>query len=43
VGSNLKKYSASEKARIALEAIKGNITMAETVAKYSVHPTQVNK
>jgi transposase len=37
-----KRYSAGEKARIALDAIKGNMTMAEIVAKYSVHATQVN-
>lgn len=38
-----KKYSASEKAKIALEAVKGNMTMAQIVAKYSVHATQINK
>jgi transposase len=43
MSSNRKKYSAGEKAKIALEAIKGNMTMAEIVGKYSVHPTQVNK
>lgn len=43
MSSNRKKYSAGEKSKIALEAIKGNMTMAEIVGKYSVHPTQVNK
>ena len=37
------RYSATEKAKIALEAIKGEKTVAEIVAKYSVHATQVNQ
>ena len=37
-----KRYSAVEKARIALEAIKGEISMSEIVLKYGVHATQVN-
>lgn len=37
-----KRYSAVEKAKIALDAIRGELTMAEIVAKHSVHPTQVN-
>ncbi len=37
------KYSASEKAKIALEAVKDHMTTAQIVAKYSVHATQVNK
>jgi len=38
-----KSYSASEKARIALEAIKGDLTTAEITAKYDVHTTQINQ
>mgnify|MGYP001068510750 CR=1 FL=1 len=37
-----KKYSAAEKAKIALETIKGEMTMAQISAKYSVHATQIN-
>ena len=38
-----KSYSPAEKARIALEAIKGNLTTAEITAQYDVHITQVNQ
>lgn len=38
-----KRYSASEKAKIALDAIRGDMTIAEIVAKYSVHATQISK
>jgi transposase len=38
-----KKFSAAEKFRIALEAIKGELTIAEISAKYRVHATQINK
>lgn len=37
-----RKFSPTEKARIALEAIKGESTMAEIIGKYKVHTTQVN-
>ena len=37
-----KIYSASEKATIALEALKGNITLNEITKKYWVHATQIN-
>jgi len=37
-----KRYSAAEKSKIALEAIKGELTMAQIASKYSVHPVQVN-
>ena len=36
-----RSYTASEKAVIALAAIKEQMTMAEIASKYSVHPTQV--
>jgi transposase-like protein len=36
-----KTYSAELKARIALEAIKGQRTLNEIVAHYGVHPNQV--
>lgn len=37
-----RKFTASEKAKIALEAIKGELTMAQIASKYAVHATQVN-
>jgi len=37
-----KRYSATEKAKIALEAIKSELTLAQITAKYGVHTTQVN-
>ena len=39
--SKRRSYTASEKAVIALAAIKENMTMAEIASKYSVHPTQI--
>ncbi|MFI5344543.1 MAG: transposase [Chlamydiales bacterium] len=37
-----KKYGASEKAKIALEAIKGEQTLAQITSKYGIHATQIN-
>mgnify|MGYP001591410804 CR=1 FL=1 len=37
-----KKYSSTEKAKIALEAIKSELTLAQITTKYGVHSTQVN-
>ncbi len=37
-----KKYTPAEKAKIALEAIKSEITLAQIVAKYGAHASQVN-
>ena len=39
---NRNRYSASEKAKIALDAIKGEMTISEIAAKYSIHPTQIS-
>ena len=36
-----KRYSAELKARVALEAIKGQKTANEIAAEYGVHPTQI--
>jgi transposase len=33
------RYGANFKAKVALEAIKGEQTVAELAAKYSIHPT----
>lgn len=37
-----RRFTATEKARIALEAIRSELTMAQIASKYSVHVTQVN-
>ena len=37
-----RRFSSTEKAKIALEAIKGEHTIAEIINKYKVHSTQVN-
>lgn len=37
-----KKYSPTEKAKIAVEAIKGELTLGQITSKYGVHVTQVN-
>lgn len=37
-----KQYSPEEKAKIALEAIKGELTIAQITAKYGVHSTQIH-
>ncbi len=41
MGTIRKKYSAEEKAKIALEALKGNKTIAEITSKYGIHASQV--
>lgn len=37
-----KKYTAQEKAKIALEALSGRYTVNELTSKYGVHSTQIN-
>jgi transposase len=37
-----KRYSAEFKARVALEAIKGEQTIAELASKHGVHVTMIN-
>lgn len=37
-----KKFTTAEKAKIALEAIKGTRTISEIAQRFEVHPTQVN-
>lgn len=36
-------FTAAEKAKIALEAIQGDLTLAQISSKYDVHATQINK
>ncbi len=37
-----KKYTPQEKAKIALEALKGNLTISQITAKYGAHSTQIS-
>lgn len=37
-----KKYSPQEKAKIALEALKGDLTISQITSKYGAHSTQIN-
>ena len=38
-----KQYSAQEKAKVAMEAIKGDLTMAQISSRYGVHASQINR
>ena len=38
-----KTHSASFKSKVALEAILGDLTVAELAVKFEVHPTMVTK
>jgi len=38
---NKKTYTSAEKAKIALEAIKGELSMSQISSKYGVHVTQI--
>jgi transposase len=37
-----KRYGAAFKAKVALEAIKGELTLSQLVAKHGVHQTMIN-
>ena len=43
MSTKARKYTASDKAKIGLEALKGNLTYAQISSKYTVHSTQINK
>ena len=38
-----RKHSSSFKAKVALEALKGEETIAQIAARYEVHPNMVTK
>jgi transposase len=42
VAGERKRYSAGFKAKVALEAIRGEATIAELVSKHGVHQTLIN-
>lgn len=37
-----RKFSASFKAKVALEAIKDQLTLQEIASKFDIHPTQIS-
>jgi transposase len=43
MGKKAKEYSSEEKAKVALEALKGEMTIAQISSKYGVHATQINR
>ena len=43
MGRKRKTYSAAVKAKIALAAAKGDMTLAQLAAKYEVHANQISK
>jgi len=38
-----KQYSPQEKAKVAMEAIKGDLTMAQISSQHGVNATQINR
>ena len=38
-----KKHKAEFKAQVALEALKGDQTVAELAQQYEIHPTMINR
>jgi len=43
MGSKRKRYDASFKAKVALEAIRGERAISEIASKTGVHPNQISK
>ena len=40
--SNRRRFSAEFKARVALDALSGEMTLSELASKYKIHPNQVS-
>ena len=38
-----KNYSPKFKAKVALEAVKGDLSLGELSSRYEVHPTQIGR
>jgi len=43
MGRKRKTYSAATKAKVALAAVKGDMTLAQLASKYGVHANQISK
>ena len=43
MSKNRRNHNSNFKAKVALEAIKGELTVAEIALKYEIHPTQIAK
>ena len=43
MGNIKRQHSAAFKAKVAMELINGNETMAAVCSKYSIHPTQARR
>lgn len=43
MGRKRKTYSAATKAKVALAAVKGDMTLAQLATKYGVHANQISK
>ncbi len=42
MASKRSKYTAEQKAKVALDALKGDSTQSQLTSKYQVHGTQIN-
>lgn len=43
MGQKRKHHSKEFKAKVALEAVKGTLTLSELASRYKVHPTQIGQ